>query len=147
MLLLVIGGKLIIMSSIYKLTTKINFFLKKLTLSEDIFTVLIIILVGFVSFGLGRFSLIYENKEPVRIIHPKPLYVPTNAQNSPNTLVSAIGEAITEKMYVASKNGKKYHLPWCSGALRMKEENKIWFASKEEAESRGYTKALNCKGI
>ena len=49
--------------------------------------------------------------------------------------------------YVASKNSNKYHLPWCSGAARITEENKIWFSSKAEAEAAGYTPAGNCKGI
>ena len=49
--------------------------------------------------------------------------------------------------YVASKKGTKYHLPWCAGAKAMKEENKVWFNSKTEAEAAGYTPAANCKGI
>ena len=49
--------------------------------------------------------------------------------------------------YVGSKNGKTYHLPWCAGAQRIKDENKVWFETKEEAISRGYTPAGNCKGI
>lgn len=50
-------------------------------------------------------------------------------------------------LYVASKNGAKYHLPTCSSAKRIKEENKIWFNSKQEAEKAGYEPAKNCKGI
>jgi hypothetical protein len=49
--------------------------------------------------------------------------------------------------YVASKSGQSYHLPWCSGAKQIKEENKIYFDSKEEAEAAGYAPAKNCKGI
>ncbi|TSC62722.1 MAG: hypothetical protein G01um101448_259 [Parcubacteria group bacterium Gr01-1014_48] len=49
--------------------------------------------------------------------------------------------------YVASKKGTKYHFPWCGGAARISEENKIWFNSKEEAEKAGYTPAGNCKGL
>lgn len=49
--------------------------------------------------------------------------------------------------YVASKSGTKYHLPTCSGAKRIKDENKVWFQSKEEAEAAGYEAAANCKGI
>jgi len=49
--------------------------------------------------------------------------------------------------YVASKSGKSYHLPWCSGAKLIKEENKIWFSTKEEAQARGYTPAGNCPGL
>jgi len=59
------------------------------------------------------------------------------------TLTSDIGE----KLYVVSKNGARYHYPWCSGAQSIKEENKIWFDTKEEAEAAGYTPAANCKGL
>src|SRR3989338_3692479 len=48
---------------------------------------------------------------------------------------------------VASKSGSKYHLPWCSGAQAIKEENKVWFASREAAEAAGYEPAANCKGL
>jgi hypothetical protein len=48
---------------------------------------------------------------------------------------------------VGSKNGSKYHLPWCSGAKTIIEANKVWFASKEVAEQAGYTPAGNCKGL
>ncbi|OHA15361.1 MAG: hypothetical protein A3G52_00010 [Candidatus Taylorbacteria bacterium RIFCSPLOWO2_12_FULL_43_20] len=50
-------------------------------------------------------------------------------------------------LLVGSKTSDKYHYPWCSGALRMKEENKIWFKSAEEARAAGYTPAGNCKGL
>jgi methylphosphotriester-DNA--protein-cysteine methyltransferase len=56
-------------------------------------------------------------------------------------------EMVPEGGYVASKNGTKYHLPWCGSAKQIKEENKVWFATKEEAEAAGYTPAANCKGI
>jgi len=51
------------------------------------------------------------------------------------------------KMYVGSKNGTAYYLPWCGGVKLINEENKIWFASKEDAETKGYKPAGNCKGI
>lgn len=49
--------------------------------------------------------------------------------------------------YVASKTGTKYYLPWCGSANRIKEENKVWFSSKAEAEAAGYEPAKNCKGL
>jgi hypothetical protein len=49
--------------------------------------------------------------------------------------------------YVASKTGTKYYLPWCGTAKRIKDDNKVWFASKAEAEAAGYEPAKNCKGI
>lgn len=49
--------------------------------------------------------------------------------------------------YVASKTGTKYYLPWCGTAKRIKEENRVWFGSKEAAEAAGYEPASNCKGM
>lgn len=49
--------------------------------------------------------------------------------------------------YVASKNGTRYYLPWCSGVKRIKEENKVWFNTREEAVARGLLPAANCPGI
>ncbi len=49
--------------------------------------------------------------------------------------------------FVASKSGKKYYLPTCSGVSRIKEENRVWFATKEDAESAGLTPATNCPGL
>ena len=78
---------------------------------------------------------------------------PVSIENAPST--TGIGEtkeeatatSATEGAYVASKNGTKYHLPWCGSAKQIKEENKVWFTTKEEAEAAGYTPASNCKGI
>lgn len=60
---------------------------------------------------------------------------------SPEPVMNAGGQ------YVASKNGERYYLPWCGGVSRIKEENKVWFSSKADAEAAGYTPAANCKGI
>ena len=49
--------------------------------------------------------------------------------------------------YVASKNGAKYYLSTCSGAKRINEENKVWFATVAEAQAAGYTPAANCPGL
>jgi hypothetical protein len=49
--------------------------------------------------------------------------------------------------YGASINGTKYYLVTCSGFNRIKEENKTYFNSKEDAESAGYSPATNCPGL
>lgn len=46
---------------------------------------------------------------------------------------------------VASKNGSRYHYPWCAGASQIKEENKVWYASEDAAQQAGLTKAKNCQ--
>jgi hypothetical protein len=63
--------------------------------------------------------------------------------------VAAAGAAIapTEGKYVASKSGTKYYLPTCSGAKRIKEENKVWFATVADATAAGLTPAANCPGL
>jgi len=105
--------------------------------NKDILVILVVILTTFASFGLGRLSKIDETRAPMRIDNSATVY------NSINTNV----QTNEQQSYVASKNGTKYHFPWCSGAKRIKESNKIWFSSKEEAIKAGYTPAGNCKGL
>ncbi len=97
--------------------------------TDDLLIVLIIILVGLSSYGLGRLSVIEENRESVYI------------DQSASVIQSESGG------YVGSVNGSIYHLPWCSGAQRIAEKNKVYFDSKVAAEEAGYRPASNCKGI
>ncbi|MEK7576035.1 MAG: hypothetical protein AAB491_03070, partial [Patescibacteria group bacterium] len=111
---------------------------------NDIFIVLVIILVALISFGLGRLSKIRENKMPVTIENLSANMInsqeniPQDNQNIKNNQVQINS---SQGMLIGSKNGTKYHFPWCSGAQRIKEENKIWFSNKEEAEKAGYSPA------
>jgi hypothetical protein len=117
---------------------------------NDIFIVLVIILVALISFGLGRLSKIRENKAPVTIENLGASMINSQenfTQNDQNIKSNQIQVNSSQGMLVGSKNGTKYHFPWCSGAQRIKEENKIWFSSKKEAEKAGYTPAANCKGL
>ena len=91
--------------------------------SQDVFLVFTIILVASASFGLGRLSKITENDFPLQI-------------NNIASVSEVIESNEVKGNYVVSKNGSKYHLPWCSGAQRISETNKIWFETKEEAERR-----------
>lgn len=62
-------------------------------------------------------------------------YVKNTEQDSQQS----ISTENNKPLYVASKNGKKYHLLDSKVAKRIKEENRIFFYSKEEAEEAGYT--------
>lgn len=98
----------------------------------------VVVLVALASFGLGRLSAEKDKKMPITVTQTQPAAV----------FEVGTGElAPPEAGYVGSRNGSKYHLPWCAGAQRILEANKIWFASKEEAEAKGYTPAANCEGI
>ena len=139
------------MESINNFILKIKNFLRSLNRRDDIFIVLIIILVGFGGFGLGRLSKIEEGRVPVIIDHgnfqlPRLRSEATDGQAISNSQIATVITA-EEKLYVASVKGNRYHFPWCSGAQRIKKENKLWFSSKEAAEKAGYTPAKNCKGL
>jgi hypothetical protein len=50
---------------------------------------------------------------------------------------------VAEK-YVASISGKKYHVATCTYANNIKEDNLIYFDSKEDAEKNGYSPCSVC---
>lgn len=114
------------------------------------FLTVLIILVACASFGLGRLSGLETVKKEVEIEFPK---------GSQGQEVAAVSAAFattsaqthtpqkTSGKYVASKNGTKYFLTTCSSGKRISEKNKVWFDTKEEAETAGYTPASNCKGM
>jgi len=86
---------------------------------------------------LGVFLLL-RIKTPPEIEIIKNFY--PNILNPEKELVATGGGNI-----VASKNGKKYYFVHCSGANRIKNENKIYFSTIEAAEGAGYTLAANCE--
>lgn len=121
----------------------------------DVILMVLMIAFGAASFYLGRLSAINSQELIMPELHSQSASLSSEITDSPHHRPAtpqpdtpSIPHPMTTKgMYVGSKNGTKYHLPWCSGAQRIKEENKIWFTSKEEAEQKGYTPAANCKGI
>ena len=117
---------------------------------SDVLVVAILVLSSVASFGLGVLAARGEgNGDEVLRIEEVPM---TAGASIPSSQAAAAGSAMESAMpsggqYVASRNGTKYHLPWCAGAKSISEQNKIWFASKEDAEAAGYTPPANCKGI
>lgn len=100
------------------------------------------LLLSLASFGLGRLSVTYSEQKGIELISS------SDNQGAAAAAAGPLGDApIPNGAYVASRSGSKYHLPWCAGAQSIKEENKIFFNTKEAAEAAGYTPASNCKGI
>ena len=95
--------------------------------------ILIVLLIGFGSFGLGRLSMLERVRPPVSI---------TNAPTTAEPRGMNLGGLI-----VASRTGSAYYFPWCSGVDKILLQNRIWFASEEKARSAGYLPAKNCKGL
>ena len=114
---------------------------------------LLIITVSLTSFWLGRISI--EGSGTAFLgTSLSELHTTTGSGllSGAADVSTSAGKALevastTDGGYVASKNGTKYHLPWCGSAKQISEQNKIFFATKAEAEAAGYTPAANCKGI
>ena len=130
----------------------INDFLNKIKgqIRIDRFTLVclcVIVLVGVSSFELGRFSSLSENRSEVKLENNNVLAVKNNEKGN-SDLVSDAASSLPlakEKVYVASKNGKLYYKTDCSGAKRILAKNEVWFSSRENAESAGYTLSTSCK--
>ena len=100
----------------------------------DLLTALIIFLISMASFGLGRLSVSLPQKESIHIEDP----VSFEAQGA---------DLSKDNSFVASKSGSVYYAVWCSGVSRIREENKVWFRTKEDAKAQGYRPAKNCPGM
>jgi hypothetical protein len=130
----------------------------KSLLQDDLFFyTALIVLIAIASFGLGRASVTHqspENKPILEIGAQKASGIQSqstankqSASSSAKSDQNSVPATVGTNSYVASKNGTKYHLITCPGAKQIKEENKIYFSTKEEALKAGYTPASNCKGI
>ncbi len=116
--------------------------------AHNVALVVLVVLVATSAFGLGRLSRSPREAEPVVLRESTLPRVVREGEMQPDMRAS-VSDAVFLKSgeYVASKSGKVYHLPWCAGAQRISEKNKVWFKTKEEAEAAGYRPAQNCKGI
>ena len=100
--------------------------------SSDLFVAGIIFLTGLSSFGLGRISVEWKSSSPLSV---------TESGEADET-ANQHGQA--DKRVVASRSGSVYHYAWCPGASKIKEENKIWFPTVEDAKKSGLKLATNC---
>ena len=115
-----------------------------------LFLALCIGLISFVSYNLGKIDAL--DKRPIKIGENSGWKVENSnlkadifeaSNNATSTTLNSSKQLDTP--VVTSKNSDKYHYTWCAGAKRIKEENKVWFNSSQEAEGRGYTLAGNCE--
>ncbi len=131
---------------------------------NEIVWVAVVLFATGVGFGAGRVAIFNSNKTPIEI-NPPASNLGANAISSLNSsrdeaAAETENNSITQitdkepvimeqspKIYVASKNGSVFYLPSCGGVRLIKEANKIWFSSKEEASRAGYKPAANCKGL
>ena len=120
---------------------------------KDILIVLIVILVGIASFELGRLSKenasnglkIEDSGQEANVIASGVNSSNrTNSRTNPNLGVD-LNTNSSGKSFFASKKGKKYYSVDCSAGKTIKETNKIYFSTREEAESAGYELSSACQ--
>ena len=111
--------------------------------------VCVMIGVGVTSFGLGRLSAvnISTHNTSVRISNNEASSLDSLRNTKSQVPISSSSSTTSSPSFsfVASKNGKLYYTASCTGANRIKEENKIWFATESEAQDGGYTRSSSCK--
>lgn len=123
--------------------------------NDAIFMAVLLLLVGIVSFGLGRLSVDdtwaeKTSSTKIGLVSGAlmPIVATTSSSSSEVVAVPLLSvPAVDNARYVGSKSGTKYHLVTCPGAKQIKLENKIYFTTATEAEAAGYSKAANCPGL
>jgi hypothetical protein len=93
--------------------------------------IIMVFVVGFGSFGLGRLSALESAEPPVSIVQAPILQSPEGIYPG--------------GQFVASRTGSVYYYPWC--AENITPDKMIWFATEAAAKAAGYSPAKNCKGL
>ncbi|HBB49426.1 TPA: hypothetical protein DEQ22_00510 [Candidatus Nomurabacteria bacterium] len=106
---------------------------------KDILIVIIVILVGLGSFELGRLSK-ESAQGGLKIEYPG-----LNGAQEANVISTAAPAERFGKNFFASNRGTKYYSIGCSGGKTIKEENRVWFWTGEEAEEAGYALSASCQ--
>ncbi|KKR70316.1 MAG: hypothetical protein UU13_C0008G0012 [Candidatus Nomurabacteria bacterium GW2011_GWB1_40_7] len=127
---------------------KIKLIIKNCLESEkgkDILTVVIVILVGLGSFELGRLSK--ENSSSgIKILSDNTVPSLENSNILQNDVISTTANSNSiNKTFFASNRGSKYYPISCSAGKTIKQENRVWFATGEEAERAGYELSSACQ--
>lgn len=115
---------------------------------KDILVILVVILVGLASFGLGRLSkegsgggLRVEYKDQAGNMAPvaNALVGIRSLEMNSMSVQNSLGN------FFASTRGKKYYPANCSAGKSLKPENRIYFDTREEAEGQGYELSSSCR--
>lgn len=95
--------------------------------------------VGYIAFISGNLSNIFQNREGIKVVKR-----PENEHILYADILDKKAKNSDSGSILASRSGTKYYLAGCSGAGRIKAENKVFFESEEAAKQAGYDKAKNC---
>ncbi|MFH1769575.1 MAG: hypothetical protein ABH833_02815 [Parcubacteria group bacterium] len=124
--------------------------------NREIVLILAIILVGFLSFNLGRIYVYSKTNGKISIespiTAPEAYFEPNIGSSEPEPEIdipeiTPIARSLKDVEVIISGKSKSgvFHYPWCPGAKQIKEENKVVFQNAEAAIAAGYHLAGNCK--
>ncbi len=114
---------------------------------KDILVVFIVILVGLGSFELGRLSNTGSSSS-IKIQYNGETQTANvlSSLKASNLLVTSTNtQSSSLKKFFASSRGKKYYPVGCSAGNTIKQENRIYFNTREQAEKTGYTLSSSCR--
>jgi hypothetical protein len=111
---------------------------------KDIMIVIIIILVGLGSFELGRLSKTSKSSG-IKIEYPNEERGVLGANAITSMSDTEFSQQSSEKNFFASSRGSKYYSITCSAGKTIKQENRVYFDTREEAEQAGYMLSSSCK--
>ncbi len=105
---------------------------------KDFLVIMVVVLVGLGSFELGRLSK-NSNNAGIRIEYADQGANVSQAAFSTEAYANTAG-----KNFFASSKGSKYYPLGCSAGNNIKQENKIYFNTREDAEGAGYELSSAC---
>lgn len=112
---------------------------------KNILIILVIILVGLGSFELGRMSVNSSQNSPTIELSSQEANVIKSTQNEVlEQKYEFKGVDLADRAYFASSRGTKYYPFGCSAGKSIKEANRVYFATEEEATKAGYSKSSSC---
>lgn len=122
-----------------------------------IILVLGFIFVAVISFEAGVMKGAKISQKPVIVEQKEAFLAENNNSNQKETAPIAqnlLSEASKNQnssnipaqncAFLGSKNSNKYHLPTCRWAKNIKTENRVCFASVDDANQKGYQPDKNC---
>ena len=117
---------------------------------KDIMIVIIVILVGLGSFELGRLSKEGNGSGGVKIEYMEDV----SNQQAGNVISAMESSSLLQnieiansvgKNFFASNRGTKYYSIGCSAGKTIKQENRVYFATSEDAQRAGYELSSSCR--
>ena len=122
--------------------------IKRILRDDQIYTIVLIVIVGCASFALGVLSVKDSTAregvitiQATSMTEKKSILLEEKGREQASSKVMPIATGA----FVGSKGGRVYYPATCSSASRIKEENKIFFATVAEAEGAGRTRSSQCR--